>query len=83
MTKRKFYEDCLFILHLNIARFRRERGWTQEQLAERAGISVRYIASLEAPYSHAEPSFRVLCQLAFALGVQVSDLTRIDRDTVR
>lgn len=82
VTAFKFYQDHLFVLRLNITRFRRERGWTQEQLAENAGISVRHLAALEAPHSHTEPSFKMLCRLAFALGVTVSDLTKIDRDAI-
>ncbi|MCI8360012.1 MAG: helix-turn-helix transcriptional regulator [Clostridiales bacterium] len=83
MTEFKFYDDHLFILHLNIARFRRERGWTQEQLAEKAGVSVSYLASLEAPNSDIAPSFRVQCNLAYALGVEPSDLTEMDGEVVQ
>ena len=82
MTEYKFYDDHLFILYLNIARFRRERGWAQEQLTEKAGIRVHYLASLEALNSDAEPSLRVQCNLAYALGVEPSDLTEMDGGVV-
>ncbi|MCI8361209.1 MAG: helix-turn-helix transcriptional regulator [Clostridiales bacterium] len=83
MTKYKFYDDCLFILHLNITRFRRERGWAQEQLAERAGVSVRHLANLEAPHSSAAPSFAVLCRLAYALGIEPSALIQAEPNTLQ
>ena len=76
----KFCNNHLFLLHLNITRFRRERGWTQEQFAEKIETSVGYLAHLESPYSDAEPSFKLLCRIAFELGVEVSDLVRVDPD---
>ena len=83
MTEYKFYDDHLFIFHLNLARIRRERGLTQEQLAEKAGVSASHLASLEAPNSSAAPSFKVQCSLAYALGVEPSDLTEMDWEVMR
>ncbi len=82
MSQFKFYDDHLFVLHLNITRFRRERGWTQGELAKKAGISVSHLAGLEAPNSDAEPSFKVLCNLAYALDIEPSDLTKVDREVI-
>lgn len=45
---------------------RRERGFTQEQLSDRAGISVRHIAKIEQ--GTINPSFEVLSALIAALG---------------
>lgn len=36
-------------LGLNIAYYRKLRGWTQEQLAERAEISRTHLSNIEAP----------------------------------
>lgn len=46
---------------------RRERGFTQEQLSDRSGISVRHIAKIEK--GTINPSFEVLSALMAALGI--------------
>lgn len=50
---------------------RRERGYSQEGLAELAGISASYIAKLEQDRA-VSPSMRVLYKLCAALGVNAS-----------
>lgn len=56
----------------NIARFRRNKGWTQTELAEAAGISVSYISALEEEREH--PRVRTLVIIAKCLGVTTSTL---------
>lgn len=51
---------------------RRTLGLTQEKLAERAGLSVNYLAQLEI--SDKTPSLKTLAALAHALETDVSDL---------
>lgn len=51
---------------------RSEHGLTQEQLAERAGISVDFLSLIERGKS--SPSFENLDELADALEVSVSEL---------
>jgi transcriptional regulator with XRE-family HTH domain len=51
---------------------RGERGLTQEQLAERASISVDFLSLIERGKS--SPSFENLDELADALGVTVAQL---------
>lgn len=51
---------------------RSERGLTQEQLAERAGISVDFLSLIERGKS--SPSFENLDELADALEVSVAEL---------
>lgn len=51
---------------------RTSRGLTQDDLAERAGVSTSFISSLERGVD--APSFATLEALATALGVQVSSL---------
>ncbi|MFZ0393294.1 MAG: helix-turn-helix transcriptional regulator [Terracidiphilus sp.] len=51
---------------------RGEHGLTQEQLAERAGISVDFLSLIERGRS--SPSFENLDELADALEVSVADL---------
>jgi len=56
-----------------IAELRDQRGWTQERLAERAGIARGTLAAIEV--GHRKPSRWVLRDIAKALRVEVEDLT--------
>jgi transcriptional regulator with XRE-family HTH domain len=51
---------------------RAERGWTQEDLAERTTITVKHISSLEN--GHREPCLGVLVKLAKSFGVSLPEL---------
>jgi transcriptional regulator with XRE-family HTH domain len=51
---------------------RKERGWTQPDLAKRAGVSAGYIARLET--SRHDPKLSTLVKLARALKVSVAEL---------
>ena len=51
---------------------RKERKLTQEQLAERAGLTREYIARLEA--GRYDPTLSTIEKLAKALRVKVNDL---------
>jgi DNA-binding XRE family transcriptional regulator len=56
-------------LSFNLWRLREERGWTQQQLAARAGIKQPRIAEIER--GDANPTLLTLSRLAIALGVRV------------
>ena len=66
--------DRLRYLGANILRLRRRRGWTQEKLAERAGLDARYLRILESP--KANPRAAVLLAVADALDVSLGPLFR-------
>jgi transcriptional regulator with XRE-family HTH domain len=51
----------------NTARIRREKGLTQEQLAEKSGLSQQYISGLEQ--GKRNPTIVTLFEVATALGV--------------
>ena len=53
---------------------RRSKGWSQEQLAERASMQRSYLADLERGYRN--PSVRTLVKVANAIGVSISALFR-------
>lgn len=55
-----------------VRQLREGRGWTQTQLAERAGLSVRFLARVEG--SNGNISVLRLQDLAHALGVEASEL---------
>ena len=56
----------------NVTRLRRARGMTQEDLAEKAGISARYAQSLEA--GEYFPALPTLVRLREELGAAWGDL---------
>jgi transcriptional regulator with XRE-family HTH domain len=55
-----------------IKALREARGWTQEQLAERAAIQRSYLGDLEL--GRRNPSVRTLVKVANAFGIVVSEL---------
>lgn len=62
------------IIGLNVSIYRHQRNWTQEQLAERAGLSKQFICNIEC--GRAVPSLRSVLSLCDALGVTSDDLLR-------
>ena len=57
---------------LNVQRIRKERGWSQEELAFRAGLHRTYVSGVERGIRN--PTVLVLGQLAEALEVTPSTL---------
>lgn len=43
------YRDEFVAIGLRIGYFRRQKGMTQEQLAEKAGLSLGFLGQIEAP----------------------------------
>ena len=58
----------------NLRRKRRDQQMTQEELAERAGLSARYVGAIEL--GDVSASVTVLGRIAEALGVEPGDLLR-------
>lgn len=73
--------DMRALVAKNTMRFRRERELTQEQLAERAGLSQQYISNLEKGVCN--PTVITLHELGRALGVQPADLITPERIRAR
>ena len=65
------------ILSANIVRFRTELGLTQEELAEKADVSVRYLQQLEGGVSW--PSDKIIMKLAKALKIEPSLLFAVKK----
>ncbi len=57
-----------------VRRWREQRGLTQDQLAERAGISDTYVGFIERGDS--DPTLTVVLQIAEALNVRPAELLR-------
>jgi transcriptional regulator with XRE-family HTH domain len=64
--------DMRKLVGRNVGRIRREKGLTQEQLAEISGFSQQYISGLEQ--GRRNPTVVTLYELATALGVSHMDL---------
>ena len=68
------YKNLLLIIGLNVSYFRKFRGYTQEELAERAGVSTTFIGMVEAPNLYKAPSLKTLYAIATALDVPIHKL---------
>lgn len=62
---------------INMRRLRYDKKLTQEELAERSGLSMRYVGSIERGAVSASVS--VLGKVADALGVAPCDLIRLPK----
>jgi len=58
----------LISLGCRIRNCRLSRGWTQEDLSERAGLSAKYIGEVER--GEKNPTYLVLVQIADAIGIK-------------
>lgn len=70
--------DMRKLVGRNLARIRREKGLTQEQLEERSGFSQQYLSDLER--GRRNPTVVTLYEIARALGVGPGDLIAPDED---
>jgi transcriptional regulator with XRE-family HTH domain len=67
MSKALSLSACLRYVAGNTKRLRLKRGWTQEALAEEAGLEARYVQEIERAKTNM--TLAVLLDLATALGV--------------
>jgi transcriptional regulator with XRE-family HTH domain len=66
--------DLKEVVAVNLRRLRHAKEMTQEELAEKAGLSARHIGAIERAEDSA--SVTALGQIADALGVDASELVR-------
>lgn len=64
----------------NLREWRAKRGWSQAELAARAGLSKGMLVQVEQAQTN--PSIATLCKLANALGVALPRLVEVDDDPV-
>ncbi len=69
--------DLKEVMAINLRRLRHAKQMTQEQLAAAAGLSARYIGSIER--ADVSASVTVLGQIADALNVEPRDLVQKPR----
>lgn len=70
--------DMRKLVGRNVARLRRAKGLTQEQVAERSGFSQQYLSGLER--GRRNPTVVTLYELAQALGVSHTELVQPDQE---
>ncbi|EFI53371.1 MULTISPECIES: helix-turn-helix domain-containing protein [Afipia] len=66
--------DLKEVMAVNLRRLRHAKGMTQEELAERAGLSARYVGGIER--ADVSASVTVLGRIAEALDVEATELVR-------
>ncbi|MET4601012.1 transcriptional regulator with XRE-family HTH domain [Bradyrhizobium sp. JR4.1] len=66
--------DLKEVMAVNLRRIRHVKKMTQEELADGAGLSVRYIGAIER--ADVSASVTVLGRIAEALGVEAADLVK-------
>jgi transcriptional regulator with XRE-family HTH domain len=72
--------DLKQVVAINLRRLRHAKQLTQEDLAERSGLSVRYVGAIER--ADVSASITVLGRLADALNVDAVDLVQRTRSRV-
>jgi transcriptional regulator with XRE-family HTH domain len=73
---RKNERDLLTRISTEVRRLRKERGWSQLELAERAELSLNYVSLIER--AEQLPTLRVLLQLVGPLSTTLSALVTTD-----
>lgn len=73
------HEQEYKMLGLNIAYYRKLKGLTQMELAEKVNISRTHMSNIEAPNMHTSISLEILFDIADALEIQVKDLFFFNR----
>lgn len=71
--------DEVHFLAVNLFELRQSHGWSQEVLADRAGMTQAQIARIEA--GHANPTLRTITKLACSLDRSVSELLSDPEET--
>ncbi|MFJ6327641.1 helix-turn-helix domain-containing protein [Brucella anthropi] len=66
--------DLKEVMARNLRRIRHDENLTQEELADRAGLSMRYIGAIER--GDVSASVTVLGQIAEALGIEPGELLK-------
>ena len=69
-TSKKTKQD--YKLGRTIRKIRRVKGITQEQLAEKVGVSTTWIGYIETGFRR--PNLKMIYKIARALGVKVKDI---------
>lgn len=72
------YKDLLLLIGLKVSYYRKMSGLSQDDLAERVGVSTTFIGMIEAPNIYKAPSLKTLYIIASVLNVPVYKLLQPD-----
>ncbi len=72
------YQNFMLDIGLKISYYRKRTGLTQEELAERVGVSTSYIGMIEPPGVNKSASLKPLYRIATTLGVPPYKLLKND-----
>jgi DNA-binding XRE family transcriptional regulator len=70
------HPSTAYALAVNLRSFRTAKGWTQQKLAKKAGLSLRNVHGMENQAMGINPTLETVDALALALHVRVLDLLR-------
>lgn len=73
---KKLDENARVLLGRRIRSLRSMKGWTQQELGERADINYKFLGEIERGQQN--PSFEILVKIAAALGVKLPELFRFE-----
>ncbi len=68
------HEERYKNIGIKVAKYRKERNMTQEDLANAVGVSYGYITQIEAPNVVKKMSLEVLYDIADVLNIDIKDL---------
>ncbi len=81
MRKREKREDVYELISYNIRKYRKMKGLTQYELAERTHYSHEFIRRVEAPHSKKFFSIDTISNIADALEIDLKKLLdKVDKD---
>lgn len=69
-------EELYSTISNNIKRFRQTAGLTQQELADKATISISYLTKIEAESCNKSLSISTLNQIANALNVEITEFLK-------
>lgn len=76
MSKSKENQNVL--LGRRIRALRNQKGWTQQELGEKADLNYKFLGEIERGQQN--PSFGILTKIATALGVDLPELFRFEHE---
>jgi transcriptional regulator with XRE-family HTH domain len=82
ISRREYVPDVSLWIALNLFQKRRKAGWTQGQLAKKAGVSFRRYQSIETAATD-NVTIKTMSALAKALGLDIRDLFKPRKDYIR
>ncbi|MCQ5129969.1 helix-turn-helix transcriptional regulator [Butyricicoccus faecihominis] len=68
------YRNLILDMGLKISYYRKKRGLSQEDLAERVGVSTSYIGMIEAPNICKSASLKTIYAIASELDIPIAKL---------